>query len=267
MNRISNCVAKHPVASLALFMFAVLVIGCIGVEIVQINIRFAMMTSEMADQPLGLFPTLNGQPYADYPSLYNFLSYLASGGGRWVTRLTLALPTILFSCYVVVMTAKTSELIKPGSGLCAALFSLLSYESVNIFMAFSIDLPVAAAAVTIIWSMLKFDFGVKALAVYLAMLFLSFAVRGPLGVILCGAVTAGVIIGARRWKALIVYGATGAAAGAACLGLAYLAILRQGGDELWQVVKEWQVDSRMDNKNVFSYLYYFTSAIVSFLPV
>ena len=85
--------------------------------------------------------------------------------------------------------------------------------------------------------------------------------------ILCGAVTAGVIIGARRWKSLIVYGVTGAATGAACLGLAYLAILRQGGDELWQVVKEWQVDSRMDNKNVFSYLYYFTSAIVSFLPV
>ena len=267
MNRISSCIAKHPVVSLAFYLFAVCAIGCIGVEIVQINIRFAMMTSEIADHPLGLFPTLNGQPYADYPSLYNILAYLASGGGRWVNRFTLALPTILFSCYVVVMTAKTSELIKPGSGLCAALFSLLSYESVNIFMAFSIDMPVAAAAVTIVWSMLKFDFGLKALITYVAMLFLAFAVRGPLGVILCGAVTAGVIIGARRWKSLIVYGVTGAATGAACLGLAYLAILRQGGDELWQVVKEWQVASRMGKKNVFSYLYYFTNAMVSFLPV
>ena len=267
MNRIKEWIAEHRIASLVLFMFAAFALGTIGVEIARINIRFAMMTGEMAEHPLGLFPTLNGEPYADYPSLYNLCSYLTSGGGRFVTRFTLALPTMLLSCCVVAMTAKTSELIKPGSGLCAALFSLLSYEYIGIFMAFSIDLPVAAAALTIVWSLLKFDFGRKALPIYAGMLFFAFAVRGPLGIILCGGVTAGVILGARRWKALIAYGVTGAAATAACLGLAYGAILRQGGSGLWHVVKDWQVGSRMSGGSFFDYFYYFTNAIGSFMPL
>lgn len=268
MTRIKEWIAGHPIASLTLFMFAVFTLGTIGVEIARINIRFAMMTEEMGEQPLGLFPTLNGQPYADYPSLYNLLSYLTSGGGRFVTRFTLVLPTILLSCYVVAMTAKTSDLVKPGTGLCAALFSLLSYEYTNIFMAFSIDLPVAAAALTIVWGLLKFDFGWKALAIYAGMLIFAFAVRGPLGLIMCGAVTASVILGARRWKALLPYGATGAAAAAACLGIAYWAIHRQGGAELWLAVKDWQVGSRMGKGKTFlAYFYYFTSAIGSFMPL
>ena len=265
MNRISNQIAKHPIASLLLFMFVVFTLGTVGVEIVRINIRFAVMTSEMAQHPLNLFPTLNGQPYADYPSLYNFLSYLASGCGRWVNRFTLALPTMLLGCYVVMMTAKTSELLKPGSGLYAALFSLLSHEYLNIFMAFSIDLPVAAAALTIVWGLLKFDFGPKALALYIPMMILSFAVRGPLGIIMCGAVTASVVIGARRWRALILYGLIGAITAAACLGLAYWAIRRQGGDELWKTTVDWQIGRRIGRNK--SFFYYFTNAIVSFMPV
>lgn len=268
MTRIKEWIAGHPIASLTIFMFAVFTLGSVGVEIVRINIRFAMMTQEMAEHPLGLFPTLNGEPYADYPSLYNLLSYLAAGGGRWVNRFTLALPTILLSCYVVAMTAKTSELIKPGTGVCAALFSLFSFEYINIFMAFSIDLPVAAAAITIVWSLLEFDFGAKALPIYAGMLFLAFAVRGPLGLILCGAVTAGVILGARRWKSLLICGAIGATVTAVCLGVAYWAILRQGGDDLWHTVTDWQVGSRIGKEEAFSaYFYYFTNAIGSFMPV
>lgn len=268
MTRIEEWIAKHPVASLTLFMFAVFTIGSIGVDVIRINIRFALMTQEMAEHPLGLFPTLNGEPYADYPAFYNLLSYLVAIGGRWVNRLTLVLPTILFSCYVVAMTAKTSELVKPGTGICAALFSLFSFEYVNIFMAFSIDLPVAAAALTIVWSLLKFDFGGKAAAIYAAMLVFAFAVRGPLGLLLCGAVTAGVILGARRWMALLIYGALGAAATAACLGAAYWGIMHQGGKELLETVADWQVSSRMGKEDSFSaYFYYFTNAIGSFMPV
>ena len=267
MTRIKEWIAGHPVAALTIFMFVVFSLGAIGVEISRINIRFALMTREMADHPLGLFPTLNGQPYADYPSLYNFLSYLTSFGGRLVTRFTLVLPTILLGCYVVAMTAKTSDLLKPGTGLCAAMFSLLSYEYLNIFMAFSIDLPVAAAALTVVWSLLEFDFKAKALPIYAAMLLLAFAVRGPLGLIMCGAVTAGVIIGARRWKALWLYGAVGAAVAAAALGAAYYAILRQGGKTLLHTVADWQVGSRVGKVSAYAYFYYFTNAIGSFMPV
>lgn len=268
MNRIYSWMSKHPTATLVGLMFVVFSIGMIGVDIVRINIRFALMTAEMANGKPGLFPTMNGHPYADYPSLYNFLSYLTSGGARWLNLWTLSLPSILLSCCIVAMTAKVGDLIRPGCGFCAALFSLFSYEYLNIFKGFSIDLPVAAAVLAIVWSLLRFDFSCRALLVYVPMLFISFAVRGSLGIVICGAATAGVILGARRWKALLLYGAVGAATAAGCLGIACWAIHRQGGNELWRWVLEWQISSRMnEEKKLLDYVYYFTDAQGSFMPV
>jgi len=265
MNRINVWIEKHPVAALTAFLFAVLSIGTAGVEITKIDIRFALMTAEMAEYGVGLFPTMNGHPYADYPSLYNFLAFLTSCGGRGLNAWTLALPTILLSCYIVAMTAKIGERLQPGSGMCAALFTAFSYEYMCIFSDFSIDIPVAAATVTAIHFMLKYDFGWRSLPMFAAMLMLSFAVRGPLGFILCGAAAAGFVLGCRRWKALPAFALTGVVCAAVCLPGAYWAIHRQGGEELWRDVVSWQVSSRMESGKPF--YYYFTNALVSFLPV
>ena len=265
MNRLVIWIGRHPVAALTAFMFAVLSIGTAGVEITKIDIRFALMTAEMAEYGVGLFPTMNGQPYADYPSLYNFLAFLTSCGGRWLNAWTLALPTILLSCYIVAMTAKIGERLQPGSGLCTALFTAFSYEYMCIFSDFSIDIPVAAATVTAIHFMLKYDFRWRSLPMFAAMLVISFIVRGPLGFILCGAATAGFTAGMRRWKSLILYGVTGIICAAICLLAAYWAILSQGGEALWRDVVEWQISSRMERGKPF--YYYFSNALVSFLPL
>ena len=265
MKRIIDWAQKHRIAALIGFLFTVLSLGTAGTETTRINIRFALMTEEMSGHALGLFPTINGHPYPDYPSLYNFLSYLTSCMGCWLNHWTLTLPTILLGCYVVAMTAAVGERLRRGIGFHAALFSLLSYEYINIFTAFSIDVPVAAAAVTIVWFLLKHDFGWRALPPYAARLALAFIVRGPLGIIMCGAVTASVLLGNRRWKMLPIYGVVGAAVAAALLALAYQAILRQGGEELWHEVRRWQVDSRLASGRPF--YHYLLSTVISFLPL
>ena len=252
---------KHPLATLAAFVMVVLSIGTMGMEITRINIRFAMMTQEMAGRPIGCFPTINGQPYADYPVLYNLFSYWTSLGARFLNHFTLSLPTILFGCYTIVMTAAIGDRIRPGMGFAAALFSLLSIESLKSFLQFSIDIPVAAAAVTIVYFLLEYDCSFRALPTYMLSLAAAFAIRGPLGIILAGAITAGYIIGMRRWKALAVFGIAGAVVAAACVALAVLAIRLQGGDELLREVIDWQVSSRLEGGKIF---YYFTNAMGSF---
>ena len=219
------------------------------------------MTQDMALYPFGLFPTVNGHPYADYPSLYNFFSYLTTFGGRWMNQWSLALPTILLASYILGMTALIGERIQKNLGVCAALFSLLSFEYINIFLAFSIDVPVAAAAVTIVYFLQKHQCGVRALPVYLLMLAFAFVVRGPFGLIMTGAVTAGYLIGDRRWKALIYYGFAGAGVTALCAAGTFYLIHLQGGEELWKNVLDWQISSRMKKGNLF---YYFTNPMGSF---
>ena len=88
-----------------------------------------------------------------------------------------------------------------------------------------------------------------------------FTVRGPFGFSLCGAVTAGCLIGSRRWKSVLWYGLSGAATAVFCIALAVYAVHRQGGAELWNDVVEWQVSSRMGRDRIF---YYFTNAMASF---
>lgn len=261
IERIFKWCGRHPIAAVAVFMFVVFSLGSAGVEITRINIRFALMSEELAKGNWGLFPTINGQPYADYPIACNVLSYLTSFGGRWLNRWTLVLPTILLGCYTVVMTALSGEKLQRGLGIYAALFSLLSYEYLNIFLGFSIDMPVAAAAVTTVFFLLKYDFDARALPIFALMLALSFAVRGPFGLILCGAVTAGCLIGSGRWKSLLWYALAGAAIAIICAALAMWAIHRQGGAELWKDVLEWQISSRMGRDRIF---YYFTNAMGSF---
>ncbi len=113
LRRGKDFAVKHPTAALAAFVLVMLSIGTLGTEITRINIRFAMMTQEMAYRPIGCFPTINGYPYADYPVLYNLLSYWTTFGARIVNNFTMSLPTILFAVYTIVMTAKVgSDMVK-----------------------------------------------------------------------------------------------------------------------------------------------------------
>lgn len=112
-----------------------------------------MMVENMRHHGIDVFATINNQPYADYFSPYVFLSYLTSLGGRWINMFSLALPTILLAAYTTAITYKIGAKIKPEMGAYAVIFTFLAYEYLNICRQFSIDMPVAAATVTIIYSL------------------------------------------------------------------------------------------------------------------
>lgn len=228
-------------------------------EIISIDIRFALMVENMRDHGIGVFATVNNQPYADYLSPYTFLSFLTSFGGRWINMWSLALPTILLASYVTAMTYKIGARIKPAIGIYSVIFAFLTFEYLNICRQFSIDMPVAAATVTIIY--LLMERSRKSIFLIPLCLFFAFAMRGPLGLIISGGAFGGWLLFRAEWKRVFFWGFIGAICSAICAAVTVFLIFRQGGQELWEIFLDWQISSRLkDGDN----LYFFTGALGSF---
>lgn len=218
-----------------------------------------MMVENMRHHGIDVFATINNQPYADYFSPYVFLSYLTSLGGRWINMFSLALPTILLAAYTTAITYKIGAKIKPEMGAYAVIFTFLAYEYLNICRQFSIDMPVAAATVTIIYSLGENRW--KAMLLIPLSFFFAYAMRGPFGLIMSGGALGGWLLMRREWKNFILWAATGAICSGICVLATVFLIFYSGGRELWDIFVEWQISSRMkDGKE----LYFFTNAVGSF---
>ncbi|MDR0932786.1 MAG: hypothetical protein LBM70_07205 [Victivallales bacterium] len=243
--------------------FVLFSIGTIGTEITAIDVRFAIMAQDMARHSLGIFMTVNGVEYTDYPSGWMLFSYLSTLGGRFVNLWTLTLPSLLAGSYLIATTCAIGERYKRGIGICAASILFLTMEFLNIIMSFGIDVPIAALGVALLARLERKPNATLNALLFAVALIAGFAIRGPLGVILIGAATAAYLAVYRRWKEFILCGAAGAVVAVGCAAIGYKLILLQGGEDLWNTFREWQITSRMGDSE---YLYYFSSGIVSFAP-
>ena len=256
----------HRRRALLLFLvsLAIFLAGLWSLEIIRINCRYALMTAEIGDFGVGLFPTLNGKPYTDYPVTMIYLLYLATLGGRVVNSLTLALPSALAGALTVLLTYRLGERVRPNYGLTAALLLLFSWEFVSIARAPSLDLPVAALTVGMV---LLEDSAARSrnflLRAWLPLLLLTgFAIRGPLGVILPAAALLGWFLARREYRRAFGWGVVAAVLLLLASGLWLYGIYLAGGRDLLWLFFEDQILSRMDSlKSVF---YYFTNALGSY---
>ncbi len=248
-----------------LMVFALLSLGAIGLEITRIDIRFAVMLQELGQGSFNLFPTVNGIEYADYTSLYLYLSYFTSGFGRWVNLWTLTLPTIVLASYTVAMVVKTGELFRRNVGVAGASLLLISVEFLEIAETFATDMFIAALAITLVYHILKHDQSWKVMACFAIALFSGFWLRGSLGLVVIGAMGAGYWLAIRDWPRFWIGAITGAIVTVICAGLFYLWVISHGGNALWEQVKEWQIYSRMQSSNPF--YYYWLDGFATLAPV
>ncbi len=246
-------------------VFALLSLGVVCVEITKIDIRFALMVQDMAANGLGVFATVNGVEYADYPSAYVFLSYVTTFDGRWINAWSLFLPSITFGSFVVAMTWAIGARVGRGVAWCAVALEVLSFNYLSSFACFAIDAPAAAAGIVMLWQLSRNKPAWQDALWFAAVLAGCFATRGPLGVLVLGAAVGGWLLASLQWKKAVVLGICGAAVTAGCVATAYWLIMRQGGKELLDLFLQWQISSRIQDHS--NYVYYFTSAIASYAPV
>lgn len=250
---------KYPATMIFVFTAIIFSLWLNFNEIIAIDIRFALIVEDMRYHGIQLFATVNNQPYADYLSPYVFLSYLTTFGGLWINMWSLSLPTILLASYVTAMTYKIGARVKPTIGVYSVAFVFLTFEYINICRQFSIDMPVAAATVTIIYLFMTQNR--KSILWIPLCLFLAFVTRGPLGLIVCGGAFGGWLLLRMEWKRIFLWGFVGAVCSAICLGTMVFLIFQQGGQELWEIFMEWHVLKRLKEGDN---LYFFTSAMGSF---
>lgn len=244
--------------------FLLFSLGALGVEITKIDIRFALMVQDMALHGIGVFPTVNGVEYGDYPSGWVLASYLTTFGGHFAARWLVMLPTILAGTFTVTMTYLAGERVEKNVGLLAAVFLMVTPEFIHFVSGFGIDVPVAAAGAAMLYLFQSKTPNRITGSVWVLLLIFCFWVRGPMGLILLGAGTGGYLLASRRVKEVLLFGFLGLAAAVFCGALWYWAVHRQGGETLWQEFLLCQIGKRMGDSN---YLEYFTSGLPSFAPV
>ena len=264
LERLRNLIVRHPAAAAFAAAAVLLSFGAAGSEITRIDVRFAVMVGELRAHGAGVFPTINGFPYTDYFSPLILLAYLTTLGGRWINLWSLALPAILLGSAVFALVVAVGEHRRRGLGVIAAALLAASWKFLLILFSFGIDVPVAAATMLMLWSFECHPERRSNPLLFFLLTVVSFAVRGPLGVILFGGATGAYLLASRRWREVLASAAAGFAGSVLAAAAAVWLIRRQGGEELWQLFLDWQIGSRMGSKT--SPFYYFSSAILSFTP-
>lgn len=245
-------------ASVALFLA-----GLQNTEFVKINCRFGLFMHEMAENPMGPFPLLYGEPYCDYLSIHTYLMYLASFLGG-VTMLTATLPSALAAGGVMSLTYLIGARMSNKFGLFAVIILAASYEFLCIARAPSPDMFVAFATICSFYLMYTAERDKNAVRLFiLPLLFvLGFAMRGPIGAVIPIGVVCAYYFANRNWKTAIAGGVLGMSVLACCLMLLIIIIYDAGGRELVKNFQASQVGNRMSSgKPIW---FYFTNAMGSY---
>jgi 4-amino-4-deoxy-L-arabinose transferase-like glycosyltransferase len=231
--------------SLVAFTFA------LGPEFIAFQTRFAVFAQNMLRDGPSFFPTLYGQAYPDYPALPTVLIWLLSKPVGRVTPLTAILPTAVASSLILVVVYRIGALRSRQWGLYAVLMTLLTYAFV--FSARSIS-PDQYTALATAASFYVCDsatlLGRRRRLWWLPVLWvLSFACRGPIGLIVPAAVVGVYYLVRREYRAIILVGVGAACLGAACMALLLAAARYQGGEELYREVIRMQASDRLTHKS------------------
>ncbi|MCF6177507.1 MAG: glycosyltransferase family 39 protein [Victivallaceae bacterium] len=221
--------------------------GLYSQEIIRINIRYAIFAFEMKQYGMQLFPTLYGKPYLDYFSPFIILTYITTWGGTWINMLTLTIPTAIAGALTLVVTYLIGEQVNKKLGLYAVLICLMTYTFFASVRTPSMDIFVTLfTALSFYLAYTAHKNGKWKHLLFIPLCFLaSFAIRGPLGLVIPAAVVFSYYAVNHHWRQ-----ATATAIVTAIIGLTGMtAVLYlcaySGGRELVTLFLDNQIFSRM----------------------
>ncbi len=230
-------------------------------EFTKIDIRYALFIAEMKQYGIGIFPTLYGKPYTDYPSLGILLMYFASLGGNYINMFTAAFPGAVISSITLILIYLIGSRVSKRTGWYSVIISFLSIEYLSQIRGPSLDVYVVFASALSFYLVYTGDLDKKwkrLIIVPLCFVF-GFAFRGPLGFMIPSAVTCGYYLVNRKLKQCIIFVVLSALLAVACMAaLIYLSYL-YGGKELVQCFLNDQIFNRAKSNDYL--LYYFIDGL------
>lgn len=241
----------------SLFLFTY---GLGSQEIIGFESRFYLFALEMWRYGLTWFPTTYHSVYPDYPATSTWL-IIAAAHILGMNKLAAVLPSAIAASITMVLTYQIGALHHKRWGLYAIFLMVLTLGFLK--SARSISLDMYPTMITAFCFYLVYSADVKnkpqrALWIYL-FLFIGFAFRGPIGLVVPTGVICVYYLLEGRIKKLFIMGFLAlillAASSALLLGLAY----HEGGQVFVQDVLRMQVVGRIDNHFLPPYFYFVDS--------
>lgn len=226
-------------------------------EFTKIDIRYSLFIAEIKQYGIGIFPTLYGKPYTDYPALGILFMYFTSLGGNYINMLTAAIPGAVISSITLVLMYLIGIRVSKTIGWYSVIASFLSIEYLSQVRGPSLDVYVVFSSTLSFYLVYTADLDKKwkRLIIVPLCFILGFAFRGPLGFMIPSSVVCGYYLVNRKPKQCIVFAVLSVVFAIACMtaliSLSYL----QGGKELVQCFLNDQILNRTKSNDYL--LYYF----------
>lgn len=252
--------------------FCSLIIFCLGLssqEIIGFESRFYLFLLEMFRHGITSFPTTYGEPYADYPVTSTLLMFFAASFLGGVNKLTAVLPSALAASLTLVFTYLIGALHHKRWGWVAVFFLLFTFTFLKSARTISLDMYPTFFTAACFYLVYSADIkGERSrLPWVFVLLFLSFAFRGPIGLVMPAGVICTYYLIDKRFKQLIITGLLASLLLIASTLLLLAEAKRIGGIDLVQDVLRMQVLGRINNTYQPIYFYFihgFTNYALSF---
>lgn len=179
---------KTKIDALIIFFCAMLIftVGLWQQEIIGFESRFYLFAIEMLRDGVSWFPTTYREPYPDYPGTATFFIYLMARLLGGLNKFTAVLPTAIAAATTVTTTYLIGALHMRRWGWYAVGFLLFTLAFVSEARTISLDMWVVACTTLAFYLAYSAQLTQKNPSWYWMMLLFigSFAVRGPLGIVI-----------------------------------------------------------------------------------
>lgn len=232
--------------------------GLAGEEITGFDSRFYLFAKEMWEYGISWFPTTYGEPYPDYPATSTVLIYLTAKLGGGLNKLTAVLPSAIAASLMVVLTYLIGELRKKDWGILAVCFMFLTFMFIKSARALSLDMYPAIMTAGCFYLIYSADVLHKPNRVkwIFPLLFLGFAFRGPIGLVIPTGVVCVYYLLDGRIKKMLAIGIAALILLIACFALLLFLAHRVGGQAFATDVLRMQMAGRINNYYQPIYFYF-----------
>lgn len=248
---------------IALFIASLIIFTCglSSAEIVGFESRFFLFAKEMWQSGINWFPTTYFQPYPDYPVTSTLLIYFTAKLFGTLNKLTAVMPTAIAASMTVVFTYLIGALHSKRYGFYALCLLILTVSFLKDARSITLDMYTTLFTTWCFYLIYSADKKNSCGAWWVfPLIVLSFAFRGPIGLVIPTGVICTYYLLDKNIKKLFLFGSLALVLLIACTA-GLLAIAHHvGGDKFMTDVLHMEVMGRMDG-NRLPFYFYFTDAI------
>lgn len=255
-----NTISRFTVLEILGLFFGSLVLftwGLDGREIIGFDSRFYLFAQEMWRNGLSWFPTAYQQPYPDYPATSTALIYVSSLLFGQLNKFTAVLPSAIAASITVVLTYLIGSLQSKRWGWYAVLFLILTLAFLKNARSISLDMYTCMLTAACFYLVYSADIKNKPQRIMwlYPLLFLAFAFRGPIGLVMPTGVVCAYYLLDGQVKRLLTVGFSALGLLVFCTALLLAIAYSIGGMDFLEYVLRMEVLGRMEKSVVPRYFY------------